>query len=610
MATFATTMFLVDDADTETDWTPSQQVSVDTENQYVQRSTGAATEGAITFQTSKNGITSVTLTKTAINMTANVTDPHLYWSMRCDVMPLCEPLSSGATNSGMMLRVTDSTANFSQWHIAGSFLGSLAPTYEGGIIWGGEWRTFVLDLSNTANLHSSSGTLNLASVTQFQFFFDATNSGNFRAVDNTWIDAIYYGEGLQVRSTTTENVNFNDFFLESQDETTYYGVMPKADEVFFPQGKLTLGITNNDLNFNSSNEVLFFRENPVDTALYAIIASSEGTGTTNITIDGLVTKTNGTSSAELDFSAISTGSISVSNSNFIDFGTLSFSKGSFSSTTFNTCGATTISSPSVNPASFTNVTWTTCGQVTKGFDGTITNSSFNSSSASVSLLLNGGSTTNDTISKITDTSFTSDGSNHAIQTAYSLGAADDIEVTWKINLSNYDAATIGTDVGISGSPVTGNEALYITDTTGTLTLIVPDGYSAPSVRTDGATINVIEKLRTFEITNIIQGTEIRIYDATLGEANLVELAGAEDVGVSPDGLSLTTGYSVSIANDTENAGRYVFTYQYTYSTDTPIIIAALNLEYEFIRITDSLVDENSSIQLSQVFDRQYDFGTV
>ena len=177
-------------ADAVTGWSGTSG-QLDTE--VYKQAVTIGSDGAYTYQTGKNSIETCTFTPAAnINMTANYTNPHLYWTMRCDVFPFCEDLNTGATNSGLMIRVTDGSGNYVQWHVAG------ADT------WDGSWRTFVLDLTNTANVHSTSGTLSLADVDIISFITDNSNSGNIRIIDNTWVDAVRYGDGIQAESTTTE----------------------------------------------------------------------------------------------------------------------------------------------------------------------------------------------------------------------------------------------------------------------------------------------------------------------------------------------------------------------------------------------------------------------
>ena len=187
--------------------------------------------GAWTYQTPKNGIGNGNFTPAAnINMTANYTIPHLYWTMRCDVFPFCEAVNTGATNSGLMVKVSDGSGNFVQWHIAGS-----SGTAGDQKIWDGSWRNFILDLTNTTDIHSSSGTLSLADVALIEWITDNSNSGTIRIIDNTWLDAVRYGDGLISNSLTTEAFSFQDIADDDFLTTNYYGVIQEKDGVLFPE---------------------------------------------------------------------------------------------------------------------------------------------------------------------------------------------------------------------------------------------------------------------------------------------------------------------------------------------------------------------------------------
>jgi len=107
--------------------------------------------------------------------------------------------------------------------------------------------------------------------------------------------------------------------------------------------------------------------------------------------------------------------------------------------------------------------------------------------------------------------------------------------------------------------------------------------------------------RTYTITKIRQNTEVRIYT----DPGLVELAGREDVGGTPDG-----GDNNFTQSGPDADGLYSLSYNYTYGTapissDTDIIIVAHSLNYQYFRTTDTLVNGDGSLQLAQIIDRQY-----
>jgi hypothetical protein len=102
-------------------------------------------------------------------------------------------------------------------------------------------------------------------------------------------------------------------------------------------------------------------------------------------------------------------------------------------------------------------------------------------------------TTND-LENVSSCSFTK-GTNtsHAVE----LTSIGDGSMNWSCQLNNYVS-------GSTGSPITpgtsGNEAIYVNVGSGTLTINVADGAAIPSIRSAGATVNVVAGQRTFTVT--------------------------------------------------------------------------------------------------------------
>ncbi|MCK5015601.1 MAG: hypothetical protein KAS32_00900, partial [Candidatus Peribacteraceae bacterium] len=122
--------------------------------------------GSYTWQATKNARTSCTFTPT-VNDDMSATGTHLYWWAQNAVASFMEDKTTGTgAASGYTIRLTDSSANYVEWHIAG------ADT------WGGEWKCFVLDLANTSQIYASSGTLDLSDIDVITWYVDISNSGN------------------------------------------------------------------------------------------------------------------------------------------------------------------------------------------------------------------------------------------------------------------------------------------------------------------------------------------------------------------------------------------------------------------------------------------------
>lgn len=168
-------------------------------------------------------------------------------------------------------------------------------------------------------------------------------------------------------------------------------------------------------------------------------------------------------------------------------------------------------------AVFTELSFTNCEQIDASGGGTLNSCKFINSTTAQSVIAAD-------LNQVNNCEFTSDGSNHAVELT-SIGSGT---MTWTGKLTGYDA-------GVAGSPVTptstGNEAIYVNVGAGTLTINVAEGADIPSIRSAGATVNVVAGQRTFTFTlnPSITNYEWRIYEVSaigsLGGA--VEVAGQE-----------------------------------------------------------------------------------
>jgi len=97
------------------------------------------------------------------------------------------------------------------------------------------------------------------------------------------------------------------------------------------------------------------------------------------------------------------------------------------------------------------------------------------------------------LENLSNCSFTKGTTGHAVE----LTSIGDGSMNWDCLLSGYDT-------GSTGSPITptstGDEAIFVNVGSGTLTINVQDGASIPSIRSAGATVNVVAGQRTFTIT--------------------------------------------------------------------------------------------------------------
>lgn len=271
------------------------------------------------YQTPKNGIGDANFTPTSsVDMSA--ADTHLFWWMKCDIFSFCELLNTGATASGLMVKVESSASDYVTWHVAGSDT------------WGGEWKSFVLDLNNTANTFSVTGTLNLAAVTKVSFLTDNSNSGNIRIVDNTNMNAVRFGTGLTLTGTL---FNLVDAAADDELPANKYGVLQNIDGNIHCQGRIIIGSGATTTTYNSTDEEIVFKDAIVSSGLYKF--DFVGSGNTSV-VEGFVAKGAGTATFIVDASDTA-ASLTLSGSTFIRAGLVDFASTSdIQSTVFNNCG--------------------------------------------------------------------------------------------------------------------------------------------------------------------------------------------------------------------------------------------------------------------------------
>lgn len=454
--------------------------------------------GSYYYQTPKNGIGTLTFTPAAnINMTANYTTPHIYWTMRCDVFNSCELLNTGATNSGLMLRVTDGAGNFKQWHL------------DGKDTWDGSWKNFVLDLTSAAS-HSSSGVLNLADVDVFTWYTDNSNSGTIRIIDNTWMDAVRYGEGLQAESLTTEAFSFKSIADEDVLSANWYSVLQEADGVLFCQGGLVIGDSGGSANCNflSLNETVYFLDRLVGVDHY-FFRGVQGAGATDIDIQGLVCKTVGNSGAELDFSSAALTSFLLKSSTLINMGTIDFFVGSSLSTKFSGCGATNLGA-----AGFTadNCVWDLCGAITQS-GASIGDCTISNSIAAAAIVC-------DDLANVQANSFESGGTGHGLE-VIPVGAGP-------FTYSFLDNKFTGY-AGVNGS--TGNECILIHPTTNSANITINVGGlgDTPTImeHADYTGTVTVNNTKTLTLTDIPAGVQVTLVNSS----TRVELQNSVSTGV-------------------------------------------------------------------------------
>lgn len=236
-----------------------------------------------------------------------------------------------------------------------------------------------------------------------------------------------------------------------------------------------------------------------------------------------------------------------------------------------------------NITTFDSMTFRNCGSVIVD-NCTVNNSIFQGCST---IDLNGAS--------MSGNSFVGSTGTNAL-TVDSTAEIDNIDnCNFVNNIRGIKITTAGT-YNLDDIQFTGNTYDIENASSGTVIIRRVNG-SNPStyINTSGGTTVFVTPF-TFTISNIINGTEIRI----LKQSDLSELAGAEVVGSSPSGLN-----NLTVGNDPDNAGRYTATYEYDYSADVPVYVVIFNTGYKALRPAFILKATDSVLQAAQQLDRQY-----
>lgn len=447
-------------------------------------------------------------------------------------------------NGGMQILIGSSSANYYRFYVDGR------DTYT----YGG-WICYPVDPSVTA-----SATQGTPTGTR-QFFGGANNVTN--AIQRGYplaVDAMRYGRGtLQVVNGDLANgygtflgaATFNDY----NDVTNGYnrfGILSLQGGTYKFQGHLLMGTAGTAVDFRDSNRTIIIQNTEFVQSGFNLFEVRNASS--NVSWDGISILALGTVSRG-NFTVTDNATVTKDNCTFTDMGDFTYKSNS----------------------TITDSTFRRCGLITQSA-ATFTNCVFDQPRGTTGILVAAPAD----LSEITDSTFISDGTGHAIEIT---GTAANCTLSGNI-FSGYAAS--------NGS--TGNEAIYVNIATGSMTINITNGGNTPSIRTAGATVTVTNS-KTFTVTNITANTELRIYR----QSDMVELAGAEIVGSSPSGVS-----NLTIASDPDNAGRYTAEYSYEYTTDTPIYVVAHSLAYQWLRQSAVLKSTSSSLQIVQLIDRQYE----
>lgn len=400
--------------------------------------------------------------------------------------PLLNTQAGGGLGVFMESR-TPSSSVYSLWYFHGR------DTYTGG------WVRLAIDPNKAPSETSGAGSFDPAAVRYFGAF--AYNNQGTAKYDNFVVDQCAHGKGLIVTGSSTLGLVEE---LLVNEEANRHGVVTALNESGTAAellGKLTLGDDVGVLaaNITDENSKIFVAE-PLfyETTLKAacplgfsgLAVVGNGTGATDLAFGQQVGTTQGRNGISLVGNdtydvGLDTDDGAVESSDWFGCsledltGTLrQDGVHNYDGVSMSGCAGLSVA----NSNTLNNLTSVGSGQINLNASGKLANALIINNTATAAIL------TTD-LGDITVGDLTSDGTGHGVELT-SIGGGT---MSWDVVSSGYD-------VGSSGSPVTptstGDEDIYVNVGSGTLTINVAAGATIPSIRSAGATVNIVSGLIT------------------------------------------------------------------------------------------------------------------
>jgi hypothetical protein len=170
-------------------------------------------------------------------------------------------------STGLRLRLTDTSGNYSEWDLAGS---DTLP--HGG------WLSYATRTSVTPARNSGSPA-NLASIRYVGWICGGSVVGKTYIYHDAW----RYGTGLNIKGGTSgAPATFEDFI--TAEATNAYGVIAKVFGVYYAQGVLSFGSTTGGEStyFKDVGKIVVFKDTPVGDGFYNMLLQGNGSANTEI----------------------------------------------------------------------------------------------------------------------------------------------------------------------------------------------------------------------------------------------------------------------------------------------------------------------------------------
>lgn len=442
------------------------------------------------------------------------TGDHAYvWALN-----ITPGLTQTTATGGQFVAIGASTNAYDLYYVNGS---------EGAQ---GGWRCYPIDPTLTADATQG----NRGGSSNFMGGGLTTTANTNRP--NLGVDAIRYGTGITASGggTPDPDLTFAAVATQNDSSANKWGILSEAAGGFELQGELRIGIddASSPSTWDDTDAVLIKPNNNP-----AGVNQKTSTSFSGITLRGGATSATFTGCLFISLDATDRGYVDCDTATnaatatfagctFIDWGAI----GGRSTVLFDECQFKNCAGMILNQSQVQDSAYQACDPVDVGTQPDL----------------------------ISNTSFVSGGSGHAITTSVDTGSISFVGNTF----SGY------------GADSTADAAINFTATTGTVDLNISGGGNTPTVNSAGVTVNVnISSTLTF--TGLEDNTEVRVYDA----GTTTEVAGVEN------SLGGTFAASISVA-----------------SVDVNIH----NLDYQFIRLTGLNTSSDLTVPVQQTFDRQFE----
>lgn len=373
------------------------------------------------------------------------------------------------------------------------------------IDYGAPWICAVVDPDNAT---ADSGTVTVANMDCYGAEANLPTGGPTKG-SPFGIDEIRYGRSIRINDGVGASATCTGLAAENDAQTNRWGQFqrtPGSTTNFTLQARLQFGVAAK-AEFVDSDKTINIADLEFVAATFI---EFDVTQASDITFTGMTLLAVKDANTKGNWVTTSAGTVTWTSSRFVNMGTFDLDNSytatgcTFQYTQQITLGGATITGGAIDDANITANTGAVTGSITE-------------------------------LNLVTGATFTRGTTGHAAEVT-GVGT-----INWNNDLSGYRAGATGTTTTSFG-----DEAIYLKATSGSVIVSVADGASIPSIRTDGATVDVQAGNKDFKFTvsPSITGYEWRAYTLSVAgdfESTKTDIDGQESA--TADNQTLTHGFT-------------------------------------------------------------------